>query len=324
MKYISLVGDMKRELPFYLAMEEYVARYLDTDEAFFMWQVDPTVIFGRNQLIEKEVDLTYCKEHNIKFYRRKSGGGCVYADKGNIMFSYITKEYNVESAYKSYLDKVLSILNQLGIPVESTGRNDIVVEGKKVSGNAFYHVNGKSVVHGTMLFDTDMDNMINAITPNSGKLVSNGVDSVRKRITTLKDYVNFSIDKFKSEIKTRLCDSELILDETAINVIEGIKKFYFTDDFLYGKNPHCNIEKNKRIEGVGDFHVYIENNHGIIKNISVMGDFFLKGDLDTHILSRLKNITYTENVIRKVLKDVNVGDVIMNMNNEQFVNLIII
>lgn len=324
MRYISLSDVKTRNLPFYLAMEEYVANYYDLSEAFFMWQVQPTVIFGRNQLIEKEVNLNYCKEHNIEMYRRKSGGGCVYADNGNIMFSYITNNYSVTNSYFQYLDKVVSALNALGVPAVATGRNDIHVDGKKIAGNAFYHVNGKSIVHGTMLFDTDMKNMINAITPTSTKLQSKGVDSVKSRITTLKKYLGITLDEFKSEIKERLCDGEIVLGEKEIQEIEIMKQFYLTDNFIYGKNPHCNIEKEVRLDGVGDFRVLIETNKGYILRINLIGDFFLQSEMDENLLGRLKNIPYNEDAIRNALCDINVGDIILNMTNEQFVKLIII
>lgn len=324
MKYIGLIDDTCRELPFYLAMEEYVAMRLNLKDAFFMWQVNPTVIFGRNQLIEKEVNLAYCKAHGISTYRRKSGGGCVYADWGNIMFSYITDDYNVSVAYGKYLDKVVAVLRSLNVPAESTGRNDITVEGRKISGNAFYHINGKSVVHGTMLFDTDMENMINAITPATVKLTSKGVDSVRNRITTINKYLDITQADFKNCIKERLCDSEVVLDEEVINEIKTIEESYLADSFIYGKNPHCNIEKEEHIEGVGNFKVMIEINHGIIKDINLMGDFFLNGDLDSCLLAPLKGIRYAEDSVCRALEGINVENTILNLNKEQFIKLIII
>ena len=115
MKYISLPDEQQRHLSFYLAMEEYVAREMDCDDAFFMWQVDPTVIFGRNQVMENEVNIDYCRRHHIEIVRRKSGGGCVYADRSNVMFSYITKEDNVNFTYNRYINMLLLVLHELGI-----------------------------------------------------------------------------------------------------------------------------------------------------------------------------------------------------------------
>ena len=149
MIYITFQKSKEYNLPFYLAMEEYVARELPAQDYFFMWQVEPTVIFGRNQLVDNEVDTDYCRANNIQFYRRKSGGGCVYADKSNIMLSYITPSTNVNFTFNRYMLMVEHALQKLGVDARTTGRNDILVDGKKVSGNAFYHLPQRSIVHGT-------------------------------------------------------------------------------------------------------------------------------------------------------------------------------
>ena len=194
-------------------MEEYVARNMNNDEdCFFMWQVEPSVIFGRNQLIENEVNIDYCRKNNILTYRRKSGGGCVYADMNNIMFSYITRSDNVTTTFDRYVRMVSDMLCSLGVAAEPSGRNDILIEGRKVSGNAFYHISGHSIVHGTMLYDTNMENMVAAITPSDEKLISKGVKSVRQHIALLKDYITLDIEEFKNYARNSLCKEETLLD----------------------------------------------------------------------------------------------------------------
>ena len=324
MKYISLIDDKIHNLSFYLAMEEYVAKYFNIEEAFFLWRVNPSVIFGRNQLIEKEVNLSYCNEHNIATFRRKSGGGCVYADRGNIMISYITREYNVTDAYNAYLSKVVDLLNSMGVKAEASGRNDILVNGMKVSGNAFYRCYGKSVVHGTLLYDTDMDNMINAITPATEKLKSKGVESVRSRITTLKNHVSITIEELIAKLKNGLSEEVVELCVDDVQQIRQIEKIYLTDDFIYGNNPRCNIEREMRIEGVGEFRVMIETKRGVINHINLIGDYFIKEEFDEQLLNRLKNVSYSENSIRKAIADVNVSDYILNLDNENFIKLLIL
>ena len=172
MVYIQLAKNNPHKLSFYLAMEEYVARRLNlTDDCFFLWQVEPTVIFGRNQDIESEVNLEYCKQHGINFFRRKSGGGCVYADMSNVMSSFITNEDNVDETFARYLKMMSETLESIGLKdVHPSGHNDIMIGDKKVSGNAIYHLPGKIIAHGTLLYDTDMDNMLHAITPSAQKL----------------------------------------------------------------------------------------------------------------------------------------------------------
>ena len=159
MIYIALPTSEARRLSFYLAMEEYTARHLNTgDDCFFMWQVKPSVIFGRNQLIEAEVNLDYCRRHGIEVYRRKSGGGCVYADMSNIMFSYITQDEQVNFTFNRYINLVALMLCKLGVDARASRRNDILIatgnnpdtgemELRKVSGNAFYHIPSSSIFH---------------------------------------------------------------------------------------------------------------------------------------------------------------------------------
>lgn len=126
MIYVDIDTKGTMRLPFYLAMEEYVARNIyKGEDCFFMWQVNPTVIFGRNQVIEDEVNIEYCKSHNIQFYRRKSGGGCVYADMGNVMLSYITGEESVDNCFAYYMEMLTRSFNAIGIPAERNDHNDI-------------------------------------------------------------------------------------------------------------------------------------------------------------------------------------------------------
>lgn len=236
MTHITLPTDETRRLSFYLAMEEYVASQKgDSEEAFFLWQVEPTVIFGRHQVIENEVNIPYCREHGIQFYRRKSGGGCVYADKSNVMMSYITCSDHVKTTFQEYMHMVCSMLQELGLEATSTENNDILIGGRKVSGNAFYHLPGRSIVHGTMLFDTDMQHMLQAITPPTQKLNKHGVESVRQRITLLKEHTNLSIEQFKQFAVRKLCNKELQLNAEDIKNIETIEKKYLNTEFIYGK-----------------------------------------------------------------------------------------
>ncbi len=233
MKYLSLPDNATRILPFYLAMEEYAARILGEEDIFFMWQVEPTVIFGRNQLIDSEVNVDYCREHGIAFYRRRSGGGCVYADRENIMFSYITRSDEVQTTFSRYTHAVASMLCDLGLNASASDRNDVLIDGRKVSGNAFYHIPGRSIVHGTMLYDTNMEHMLNAITPSAEKLKSKGIQSVRQRITLLKDYVTLTLDEVKTLIRTTLCDGEIQLTQQQVTEIEAIEEQYLKQEFIH-------------------------------------------------------------------------------------------
>ena len=211
MKYIALPHKEERRLSFYLAMEEYVARHLDEPEGFFMWQVAPSVIFGRNQVVENEVNVDYCREHGISMYRRKSGGGCVYADMDNLMLSYISEGENVGLAFNRFVNMVLLVLRKLGIAATGTSHNDVMIG----------------------LYDTNMQHMTNAITPSKEKLQKKGIESVRQRITLLKDYTTLeSVETLKTFIRETLCVGERMLTEQEVGEIEALEQSYLREEFI--------------------------------------------------------------------------------------------
>ena len=233
MKYVALPFQEPRRLSFYLAMEEFVARHTDESDAFFMWQVEPSVIFGRNQVLENEVNVAYCREHGISLYRRKSGGGCVYADMDNLMLSFVTSEENVNFAFNRFVNMVLLVLRKLGIAATGTSHNDIMIGDRKVCGTACYHLEGRSIVHSTMLFDTNMDHMLNAITPSREKLEKKGIESVRQRITLLKDYTTLdSVEALKALIRETLCEGERMLTASEVASVEAIEATYLKEEFI--------------------------------------------------------------------------------------------
>ena len=233
MKYIALPTNENRQLSFYLAMEEYVARHMQEPDCFFMWQVAPTVIFGRNQVVENEVNLEYCREHDIRVVRRKSGGGCVYADMDNLMLSMVTDGDNVGFTFNRFVTMIQLALHKIGVSATSTAHNDIMIGDRKVCGTAFYQLPGRSIVHSTMLYDTNMQHMLNAITPSAEKLEKKGIQSVRQRITLLKDHTPLSLDEIKQKIRDTLCDGDLVLTEEQVAGIEEIEQTYLKQDFIH-------------------------------------------------------------------------------------------
>ena len=229
MKHIVLPEVKDRSLVFYLAMEEFVAREIE-GEAFFVWRVDPTVIIGRNQDLEAEVNMDYCREHGVEVVRRKSGGGCVYSDKGNIMISYISGRGDVSEVFERYLDMLTSCLRSLGLPAEKSGRNDILVDGRKVSGNAFHMLPDRSIVHGTLLYSTDFDALEAAIRPPVEKLERHGVASVRQRVTNVSECLDpsviGSVEQLEDYLVSHFTDVAVMLSPQQITVIEELAKEY--------------------------------------------------------------------------------------------------
>lgn len=328
MVHITLPENIDRPLSFYLAMEEYVARHIDVPHAFFVWQVEPSVIFGRNQLIETEVNTGYCERKGVKMYRRKSGGGCVYADMSNLMLSYITDSDSVNFTYHQYTTLVVNALQRMGIQATANGRNDIMIEGKKVSGNAFYHLGahqtdfgkGSSIVHGTLLYDTDMENMLGCITPDDEKLLSKGVKSVRQHITLLKDHTRLSLEEVRNELICFVCNEERMLTPEEVERVRDIEKEYLSPAFIYGHNPRYTVVKKQRIEGVGTLEVRMEVKNGIIKDIDLKGDFFVTGDLN-EIRQALRNKPLERSTLEIAMPDTK--NLIVNLNKTDLITLIL-
>lgn len=300
MIYVALPGEEPRAATFYLAAEEYIARHADVGEAFLTWQVGPTVVFGRNQAVRREVDLDYCRREAIDVCRRKSGGGCIYADRGNVMFSHIGRGENVAELFARYLDRTVGLLRALGVRAEATGRNDITVDGRKVSGAAFYQLPGHSVVHGTMLYDTDMRHMTRALTPPDCKLQAKGVESVRQRIALLKDYLDVTLATFVAQARDHLCADTLTLTPADVAAIRRIEATYRDPAFVFGADPAYSLARSRRVEGCGTVEIRVDVRHGRIRDVALGGDFFGLAD-PASLLAALRDVPFTPAAVRAVL-----------------------
>ncbi len=234
MDYISLPDEQTRPLSFYLAMEEYVAEVYGS--GFFVWQVDPTVIIGRNQDLETEVNLPFCREHAVRVVRRKSGGGCVYADRGNLMVSFITPERGVDSVFPAFMHRLSAVLQSLGANAFVSGHNDVLVGGRKVSGSAFFVHPSSSIVHCTLMHSVDLDMLQNAITPPAAKLARHSVQSVRQRVANLTEFLpKLETGALKDALRAAFCSGERPLSAAELEAIEELEKSYDDPSFILGK-----------------------------------------------------------------------------------------
>lgn len=309
-------------LPFFLAIEEWVAANLPEGEYFFAWQVNPTVICGRHQEIWLEVDLDYAKSHDIFVCRRKSGGGAVYADRQNVMFSYITRSDSVQTVFSNYTDNVCRMLRSLNIDAVPTGRNDIAINGKKVAGNAFLKLPGRSIVHGTMLYDADFDTMSKVLTPSRAKRISKGVVSVASRVTTLKaEGLSLSCDEFIRYSMDFLCkEGDYVLSESDISEIKEITESYLDKSFL--AYPFSKSD-TKYIEGVGEIALDIaSDNMGLISSINIFGDFFPLQDVKRQLNSRLLGVRLDAPSIKNALYGFEPEKIIAGLTLDKFVSLL--
>lgn len=175
-----------------LALTEYLQKEQElvksvAEPMLFTWIVSPTVIYGRHQDAAVEVNEPYCREHGIAVVQRKSGGGCVYADEGNLMISFVSPSTHSEAVFASFLDMLSRALCAKGLPAVTTAHNDILVDGRKVSGCACFTSPTGTIVHGTLLYDVNLEAMLAALTPGTDKLAKHGVASVRQRVANLRE-----------------------------------------------------------------------------------------------------------------------------------------
>jgi len=174
-----------QSLAWYLNEEQRLAQAV-SEPTFFTWIAPPTVIYGYHQIKEQELDINYCERQGIAIVQRHSGGGCVYADRGNVMLSYITPETHSEEVFARFIALVARALQQMGYPAVTTEHNDILVNGHKVSGSACQALKTATIVHSTMLYDVDFEVLQCALTPSKEKLEKHAVQSVRQRVMNLK------------------------------------------------------------------------------------------------------------------------------------------
>lgn len=297
----------ERRLSFFLAAEEWAAAAMPREEWFFSWVVEPTVICGRNQDIALEVDLDYCREHGIDVVRRRSGGGCVYADGGNIMTSYVCSvgPRTYEEIFREYTERIAAQLRKMGFDATAGGRNDVFVAGRKISGGAFYRLGDKAISHSTMLYDTDPANMSRAITPDRVKLSAKGVSSVASRITTAREQnPAMSFDNFHRGLLSGLCDGSYTITDSQLHEIEETERHYREASWLRIDESSDGLKsKTRHIAGLGTLTASVAIDAGVnIKSLDISGDLMDATDLEA--LSReLIGQPATEYAVAQILNN---------------------
>lgn len=193
----------------YLDLEYEMVQHV-SEPTLFTWIVPPTVIYGRHQVREQEVNEAFCASRGVRVVQRKSGGGCVYADKGNLMISFISPSTHNQEVFDSFLAMLASTLNELGYAAVTTAHNDVLVADRKVAGTACYTVPTGTVVHACMLYDVNLEALQNAITPSVEKLQKHTVQSVRQRVRNLRDIINLGdIHAFRQSLENTLSKSKI-------------------------------------------------------------------------------------------------------------------
>jgi len=314
-----------------LAIEEFVLRNMDIEkDDFLLFYINqPSIIIGKNQNTIEEINTDYVEDNGIIVVRRLSGGGAVYHDLNNLNFSFLTKDDgNSFHNYKKFTQPVVDALKKLGVDAELSGRNDILAEGKKVSGNAQYSTRGRMFSHGTLLFKTDVDAVASSLKVKKDKIESKGIKSVRSRVGNISDFLKepMTIEEFRMEILNSIFGGEEhiqyyeLTEEDWKKIHEISESRYQQWEWNYGKSPRFNIQKTHRFPS-GGIDIRLEVNKGIIEEIKIFGDFFGVGDV-ADIEKLLVGVKYDRPSIAKALEAIDTTHYFGAVTKEDFLKLI--
>lgn len=331
-----------------LALEEYVLRYAQDrrhaqdrryaqdgsngqgDEDFLLFYINaPSIIIGRHQNTLEEINRDYVEQHGIAVVRRLSGGGAVYHDLGNLNFSFITRSApeNFRN-FKKFTQPVIQALGKLGVPAELSGRNDILVDGRKVSGNAQYIARGRMVSHGTLLFNSDLSHVSEALTVRENKISSKGIKSVRSRVANISDYLSqpMAIGAFRTYLLNCLFEG---LDETPVYPLTAqdwaavrqlAEERYRSWEWTYGHSPDFNVEKRERFSS-GEIDARLDVQKGMIQAAKFYGDYF--AEFEPEPLERLLvGVRYEREAILSALEQVPIAKYFAGMDLQTFGNFL--
>lgn len=311
------------------AAEEYLMNNFD-DEVFMLWINKPSILIGRNQNTLTEINYDYVKENNIDVVRRLSGGGAVYNDLGNINFTFITyrdkDNVEVKDGFKKFALPVIKALQSLGVDAEFTGRNDILIDGKKFSGNAQYFQKQKLLHHGTLLFHCDMSKLSYALKSKTLKIKDKGIKSVGGRVTNILPHLDktLTLEEFREYLKNYIIDTHNIdkIIEFNAHDIEEINKIskdrFETWEWNYGKCPIYTYENSvKHPCGLVEYSLNVQES--IITDISIYGDFFGERNIK-ELEDALIGVRHSRDDIEYRLKGIEVNDFIRGLNIGDLVN----
>ena len=312
-----------------IALETYLVENKLVDEPILLFYINkPSIIVGRNQNTAEEINQTYVDEHGINVVRRMSGGGAVYHDLGNVSFCFIKDDDGSFRDFASFTKPVIQALHKMGATgAVLEGRNDLLIDGKKFSGNAMYAKDGRMTAHGTILFDSDLDEVTNALKPRKAKIESKGVKSIRSRVTNLKPYVSeeykdLTIEEFRDRLLLEIFGVDRREDVPELKLTdkdwEGVMKIREERmgnwDWNYGHSPQFDIKAvNKFPIGFIDMRFNIKD--AKISNAKIYGDFFGLGDIQD-VEEALNGVKFERHAVQAVLESLDLkkyfGDVSAN------------
>lgn len=328
MKYIT---NLSNDPHYNLAFEEYCFKNLPQDDDYvFLWINGPAIIVGKNQNTIEEINNDYVRENEIKIVRRITGGGAVYHDLGNLNYSIFTNSVGQEKIDFGQINiPILKSLEKFGIRAELTGRNDLTLDGKKISGIAQSVWKKRILNHGTILFDTDLSVLSKALNVKADKIESKGVKSVKSRVTNIKPYLDNDVDilqfkgmllKFIFQYHNADMEEYTLTQEQLEGINELYETKYKTWEWNYGESPDFGYKNYKRLPS-GSIEVRLEIKNGIIEESKIFGDFFGTKDV-SELESSLNGSKYDKDVIKERLESLNIIEYFGNIEKEDFISLL--
>lgn len=312
---------------FNLACEEYCLTNLDFDEDIVMlWRDDNTIVVGKYQNTVEEINHEFVAENKVNVVRRVTGGGAVYHDLGNLNFTFILNVDRTDMIdMKKYALPIIQALKEIGVTAELSGRNDITIDGRKISGTAQRLHKNKLLYHGTLLFDSDMGVLSKALKVSIDKIESKGIKSVRSRVVNIKEYLNKDYDvlEFKKLILYHLFKEqpykEYKLTDKDMEAIKSLEKERYSKwEWIYGKSPSCNLRNSKRFPG-GKVEVLLNISNGVIEGCKIYGDFLGVSNIED-VENTIIGNRYDKEDIEKSLININISEHFGSITKDEIVS----
>ena len=319
------INDHHTDPCFNLAAEEYMLKNF-SDNCFMLWRNDPSVIVGRHQNTMAEINVDYVKQNHVKVVRRLSGGGAVFHDLGNLNFTFIENSQTDRPIdFQKYTQPVIDVLQSLGVNARFEGRNDLVIDGKKFSGNAGHVFRGRVLHHGTLLFASELADLSGALNANPAKFTGKSVQSVRSRVTNISSHLKkpIELEEFRHRVVRYMMDkysdckpySYTDTDITAISKLCDEK--YATWNWNFGQSPGYNMVNSLQTCG-GRLETHLDVQNGIISHIRIFGDFFHIGDMG-ELEQLLTGTPHNETCICQKLEQIHLSDYLVNITANELV-----
>lgn len=326
-----MIGIINRSLDpyFNLAMEEHLVKNWSGPHSYFvLWQNQPAVIVGRNQNTIEEINQAFIEGEDIKVVRRMSGGGAVYHDLGNINYTLVVNENNDFANFEKFTRPVIAALDKIGVQAENQGRNDITISGRKFSGNAQFMYKGRLLHHGTILFDSNLEIMARALNPQAEKISSQGIKSVRSRVTNISEHLlsPVSVEEFKQILTTELLALEggKEIYELAPSDLKDIERMrddkYSAWYWNYGKSPAYDIRKTASFDW-GHMDIQMAIKGGLIVACRIYGDYFAARDVE-ELEQGLIGTEYRRDDIETCLNDLGLARFFPHITARDFARLL--